>query len=92
MKAGTSNTHYSTASHESNFPESIVLHEFKMDKPLMQINNLIDLAVSDQCTKRTNKSSKRSLSFKKVACNHVQPVKKISLPQLCVYYHLCQLF
>lgn len=69
MKVGLSNAHYSLALHGFNFPEGIMLHEFRVDKSLVQINNLIDLAVPDQGTKITNKGRKRSLNFKKVAFN-----------------------
>lgn len=59
-----------------------------MDNSLMQRNRqLVDLAVSDQCTKRTKKGRKRSLSSKKVASNRVQLMKKVFLPHLYVYYH-----
>lgn len=67
-----------------------MLHEFRVDKSLVQINNLIDLAVPDQGTKITNKGRKRSLNFKKVAFNQEQLVKNyLFLNYIC--YHLCQL-
>lgn len=53
MKLVTSNAHYSIALHGFNFPEGTMLHEFRVDKSLVKINNLIDLAVPDQGTKRT---------------------------------------